>query len=310
MLEGVGEPLLDEPVRREVQPRREWHRRALGLELDVESGAPEVLEPSRSSWASVGGGARSGASSPDRRTPTIRRISASASRPVASTVSSAARSLTWSGRISRRTADACTVITLTLWPMTSCSSRAIRLRSSATATSARSSRSLTSPCTYMPAGTKVGAEQPRDHPRARSRRCACTYWIGCTVIGSNAIQARPSPSTARQPPQAPGRVPRGWPPCRQRRAAGAKTPKPSGDPKIANSTRQRRRTRRARHRAGRPVGRRAQPPRRRSRAPRPSAAPGGAWRTCPAMPRPRRGTGAARARSTSNAIDRLATRAG
>ena len=71
----------------------------------------------------------------------MRRISASASRPVRSTIRSASRSRSCSGLRSRRTADACTVITLTLWPTTSCSSRAIRARSSATARCARSSRS-------------------------------------------------------------------------------------------------------------------------------------------------------------------------
>ncbi len=71
--------------------------------------------------------------------PSSRRISASAWRPVSSTVSSASRSRSCSGVSSRRTALACTVITLTEWASTSWSSRVIRLRSSSTARRASSS---------------------------------------------------------------------------------------------------------------------------------------------------------------------------
>ena len=71
--------------------------------------------------------------------PNSRRISARAFLPVSSTVSSASRSRSCSGVSSRRTALACTVITLTEWARMSWSSRVIRLRSSATAWRASSS---------------------------------------------------------------------------------------------------------------------------------------------------------------------------
>ena len=82
---------------------------------------------------SPGCGARAGRSDSVRMIPSSRRISASAWRPVSSTVISASRSRSCSGLSRRRTALACTVITLTEWASTSCSSRVIRPRSSSTA---------------------------------------------------------------------------------------------------------------------------------------------------------------------------------
>ena len=106
--------------------------------------ASRACATSLSRCSRLGCGARAGASSGRRSTPTSRRISASASRPVCSTISSASRSRSCSGLSSRRTPAACTVITLTLWPTTSWSSRAIRARSSATAARASSSRARSS----------------------------------------------------------------------------------------------------------------------------------------------------------------------
>lgn len=76
-----------------------------------------------------------------RSTPSSRRISASAWRPVIEIVSRAV--FAWSGEVSITYAapSACTTITDTLCATTSCSSRAIRARSAATATLACASRS-------------------------------------------------------------------------------------------------------------------------------------------------------------------------
>ena len=63
---------------------------------------------------------------------------------VRSTASSASRSRSSSGASTRRTAPACTPMTLMLWPITSWSSRAMRARSAATAARAFSSRSRSS----------------------------------------------------------------------------------------------------------------------------------------------------------------------
>jgi hypothetical protein len=106
------------------------------------SPASRACSTSRSRCRRLGCGARAGASSGRRRMPTSRRISASASRPVCSTTSSASCSRSWSGRRRRRAPEACTVITLTACPTTSWSSRAILERSSDTA--ARASASLSS----------------------------------------------------------------------------------------------------------------------------------------------------------------------
>ena len=71
--------------------------------------------------------------------PSSRRISVSAWRPVSSTTCSASRSRSCSGFSRRRTALACTVITLTECATTSWSSREIRARSSSTARRASAS---------------------------------------------------------------------------------------------------------------------------------------------------------------------------
>ncbi|OSY49161.1 hypothetical protein BG846_05283 [Streptomyces fradiae ATCC 10745 = DSM 40063] len=82
--------------------------------------------------------------SPVRRMPSSLRISARACRPVEEMVSSACRAC--SGELSRTYAapSAWTTMTDTLWATTSCSSRAIRARSAATATFACASRSRSS----------------------------------------------------------------------------------------------------------------------------------------------------------------------
>ena len=80
----------------------------------------------------------SGASASGRRsTPSVRRISSSAVWPVRSIVSSASRARSGSRSSMRRAPWACTTITPTLCATTSCSSRAIRARSSPTATRSR-----------------------------------------------------------------------------------------------------------------------------------------------------------------------------
>ena len=85
--------------------------------------------------------ARRRGSSSERITPSSRRSSASAARPVDATEDSDSRALPGSLSNTSSPAAACTTITLTLWAITSCSSRAIRVRSSITARSAFSSRS-------------------------------------------------------------------------------------------------------------------------------------------------------------------------
>ena len=64
----------------------------------------------------------------------------SASRPVVSTVENAACACSGLRSASRRAAAACTVIALSAWATTSCSSPAIRVRSSSAALSAAPSR--------------------------------------------------------------------------------------------------------------------------------------------------------------------------
>ena len=106
--QGVGQSLLHDPVRREVQSRSE-------LAGGARRPTPRPAARPRGTCprAARAGPARAAAparaspqpSSP-RSTATIRRISARASRPTSSTVSRASRSTAWSGRSRRRTAHA------------------------------------------------------------------------------------------------------------------------------------------------------------------------------------------------------------
>ena len=100
-----------------------------------------------------------------RSTPKSRRISASASRAVASTAARSAASAACSGPSRRRTAWVWMVTTLIEWDTMSCSSRAIRVRSSAAARAASCSRSTLQP---LGAGDRLlGAGDPA---RAAGRR--------------------------------------------------------------------------------------------------------------------------------------------
>ena len=141
VLDRVGQALLDESVGGQVDARRQGLRR-------LPRSAARPASPPRASgrsgdrgargWAGVrapeprrvGGGRRPSAAS--RRAPPGRSARRRAALRVPSPDGDWRR---------RRAADAWTVITLTLWPTTSCSSRAMRVRSSATASRACSTRS-------------------------------------------------------------------------------------------------------------------------------------------------------------------------
>ncbi len=110
-------------------------------------------------------------SSPCRRAPSIRRISVSAVRPACSTFLSASPSSDAAG-IRCRTAPTCSTITLTACATTSCSSRAIRARSSATATRAADSRSRSARSARSSAASAllVALAQREPHEPGRRRR--------------------------------------------------------------------------------------------------------------------------------------------
>ena len=88
--------------------------------------------------------------------PSIRCSSPTAWRPVSSIPASASRSRSRAGSApsSRRTPPACSTITETLWATASCSSRAIRARSSTTAARACSSRSSSTRTTWRSAAAR------------------------------------------------------------------------------------------------------------------------------------------------------------
>src|SRR5262249_55571153 len=145
VLDRVRQALLDEPVGGQVDPGRQPHRVALDPQLDRQPRLARVLDqPLELLEARLGRQCRSslGVTQHAGHPPhPPRRILASAAPPVCSTTIRASLTRSWSCSSRRRTAEACTGMTLTLWPTTSWSSRAIRARSSATALRARSSRS-------------------------------------------------------------------------------------------------------------------------------------------------------------------------
>ena len=123
---------------------------------------------------SDGCGASASSSSSRRSTPSRRRISVSASRPLVSTAwkASAAR---WGSRsASRRAPEACTTIALSACATTSCSSPAIRARSSSAAAAARCGAFVPEPLGLLaqrlvevrPVSDHTADEDRRHHQRA------------------------------------------------------------------------------------------------------------------------------------------------
>ena len=129
MLDHVGKRLLHDAVGDKIQPRRQLAPPPTRSSTEARSAGPveerfQLREPwSRRSGERVAAAAQK---------TTIRRNSTRASRPELSTTSSAVTELR--GPSPRRSRSAHWItITLTLCAMTSCSSRAIRVRSSLTA---------------------------------------------------------------------------------------------------------------------------------------------------------------------------------
>ena len=139
MLERIGERLLHDAVGAEGRRPAAGDRLAHHLELDRQPGLAHPGDE-LSSWPREGCGARASSSSLRRSTPSRRRISSTASRPVASMASAPGAPPAARPRARARAPWAWTTMTLTSWATTSCSSRAMRERSSATASRARSSR--------------------------------------------------------------------------------------------------------------------------------------------------------------------------
>ena len=133
VLERVRQALLDDPVRGEVDRGRQRRGLALDVELDRQARAADLVQQRLDACRGPGWGASSISSPSWRIAPSRRRISASAVRPACSTSWSASRSGASASGSRCRTAPTWSTITLTAWATMSCSSRAIRARSSATA---------------------------------------------------------------------------------------------------------------------------------------------------------------------------------
>ena len=143
VLERVRQRLLDHAVRGEVGAGRELAGGARADHLDRQAGASarcraaDRAARARASVRSIRPGRRRSA----RRS--SRRISARPARPVSSTWAIASCAAFGSRSTTVLAAPAWTIITLIAWATTSCSSRAMRVRSRVTASRAAVSRSST-----------------------------------------------------------------------------------------------------------------------------------------------------------------------
>ena len=140
VLESVGEALLQDPVGRQLEPGGQRRPVRRNLQVHVQPGGSHVVHaapPGRA--APVGHQRRAVALAPHRaeQPPHLGERSAARLLDVAQRFASSRpeSGMPW------RTAPTCSTITLIAWATTSCSSRAIRARSSATATRAADSRS-------------------------------------------------------------------------------------------------------------------------------------------------------------------------
>ncbi len=163
--------------------------------------AEPTWRTSRSSSERPGCGDRASGWSPSvRSTPKSRRISASASRAVASTAARSRASAAWSGPSRRRTAWVWMVTTLIEWDTMSCSSRAIRVRSSAAALAASSSR-LRSSCSARARASSVlavrtrrswpTAQGPMKNTMPAARSLGWKPWMTLTTMNGTKISPRP-----------------------------------------------------------------------------------------------------------------------
>ena len=172
--------LLDDPVGRQVDPRPAAAPGRFDHQLDPEPGPPRPARPATAPRPGRAGG-EAGAWSPSpRSTPSSRRISTRAWRPVAAIASKAPAARAGSVATATRPASACTTIMLTWWATTSCSSRAIRARSEATARRASSARSRSSRAPApgarrsAPAAPGPGRPAPTRRPGSETKAASTT----------------------------------------------------------------------------------------------------------------------------------------
>src|ERR1700729_2924475 len=146
-----------------------------------------ILAASRGSWLRPGCGARSSRSPACRRNPSRRCNSPTACRLETSIAANAPFALTRSLSITTRAAPAWTPIMLTWWATTSCSSRAIRTRSSNTACSACVARdSATSACS-----ARARTARPATQATAKSTGMNTSWSTECPGMLYTRVAAPP-----------------------------------------------------------------------------------------------------------------------
>ena len=160
-LQGVRQRLLDDPVRGQLEARIERPRVALDGQLHRQARRADAGPASASRLVEA---AASGPTVPLAEDAEHRRMSVSAWRPASRSQSSAARASSGRRSKARKAPPAWMTITLTWWVTTSCSSRAIRSRSSDGRPRVRSSRSRSSGWARSSSVPRVQAADPRRVP--------------------------------------------------------------------------------------------------------------------------------------------------
>ena len=164
------------------------------------SPAERTVSSSGSSCASPGIGAVDPAWPSSVSTPIKRRISASPARPVSSTWAIASCAAFGSRSMTVLAAPAWTIITLIAWATTSCSSRAMRVRSRVTASRAAVSRSSTKRRrrlkTIRP--TRMGRPTANVSPTTTSIQLWCFCAASCDASAPTTASGMPNVATRRQ----------------------------------------------------------------------------------------------------------------
>ena len=165
----------------------------------------------------VGSGARSAASPSVRSTRTVPRMAVSASFAVSAIHPMLSEAT--SGRVARTRSAACArmMTAVRWWATTSCSSRAMRVRSSATTRWASTARRRSSSALRWARSREIAAWRCMSHPSTTTLTVASSMKSTLGQSKGRGPSARPGP-----PRRAGSTRGRGWPPCTR------PTPRPGG----------------------------------------------------------------------------------
>ena len=263
------------------RPGAQRRRSPVDRSVDGQPGAPELARPAGRAGPAPGGGSQVGAPAVACAQHTDHPAHLGQGLPARPPRPSRAPPARPPGpaRQPAPTAEACTVMTLTLCPTTSCSSRAIRLRSSATARAACCSRVAARCSAFSRVAAHQRADAARRSPRARARRRRAATRGPTVDHRVEGHPARAEDERRGRGPTTPGAAAPSGRRSTPRSSAAAATPEPLRRPdggELHEVDRDHRGQ--ARQSARTPPDHAAAAAPAVAPAPRPSAAPAGGWR--------------------------------